>query len=186
MRKINTSLKDFINNKNIVSIERKYIDKNKIISVPIKLSKTLLLIKYCYDFIDDGFKIIRLKDISAMKQEKVIERINKIEGFLGDSANSISIPIEEWRQVFCCLLSLNKTIIIECEYLNGCRFYIGKILKVKSESVEIITFDGKGKWDKEASIIKYKKITCVTFDDRYSIIMGRYALNKKDSPMSCQ
>jgi hypothetical protein len=179
MKKIVNSLKDYIKNENIVSIERNKIDNDWLLSMPLKSSTTLLLLSHLNEFLFDGFKIIRIGDITKLRHEPTVEEILKREKIAIALEDEQSINIEGWRQAFIELSSINPIVIIECEHLENVDFYIGEIKNVTSESVELLYFDGDGKWDNEISIIDFIDITCVTINDRYSTFMGRYARDQK-------
>ena len=174
MRKIFDSLENFIKNENIIGIKRENIDENTLLSIPLKISKKFLLVKYWYDFLFDGYKIVRIKDITEIKQVKVIEEIHKLENIIVENEDITPINIDGWQEMFKSMFSLNMIIIIECERTTGVDFYIGKILNVKKIALDILYFDGEGKWDENKTTIKYKYITCVSFSSRYIKFMSRY------------
>jgi hypothetical protein len=174
MKKFYDPLENFIKNENIISIKRENLDESKLVSIPVKMSKKLLLVKYWYDFLFDGYKIIRIRDITEIKQEMVIEEIHKREKITTNSGNITSLDIDGWQQIFKWMFSLDIIVIIECERINEIDFYIGRILDVRTKAVKILHFDGEGKWDENKTVIKYQHITCVSFYCRYIKFMSRY------------
>ena len=178
MKKLKDLLEGYIENKNIISIERQKIDPHKIIATPLKMSQHLLLFAYWYDFFPNGFKIIKMDDITSIRHddsEIFIEEINRNEKIKIDSKRIDSISIINFQQVLKMLAELNVIVTVEHEGYQDSDFYIGEILSIKPESAEILEFDSAGKWYEKSSTVKYEDITCVTFNDNYSLLMGKYA-----------
>ena len=171
-------LKTYIENRSIISIKREKIDNNTILSTPLKVSTDFLLLAYLYDFFLNGYKIVKIEDITQLKQsdsEKHIEEICNKERILEFRQNFDSLSLTNWQSIFRWISYTDQIVTIESEKLNGSEFYIGSIIVVESDSLAILQFDGAGIWDKDRSIIKYDSISCITFGDMYSSLMGKYA-----------
>ena len=167
-------------NNNLTEIERKNIDTSNILATPLKVSNELLLIAYWYDFVMDGFKVIRISDITNIIQNESIEFIKMIfekEKIKADELDIQTINISSWYSFFKEIKKEQQIVIVESERKTDSDFYIGRIEMVEDNNLKLLCFDTAGNWDNEASIIGYSNITCVTFQDRYSSYMGKYALN---------
>lgn len=166
-----------IDEKRVIRFGREHIDPNCINGVPLLRSENLLLIEYYNDFCQDGYKVVRIGDITGVyynEEERFYEEILKQEGIY----KGLSIPgmekIYNWKSLFEKLKKLYQTIIIECEEYDIEDFYIGKILKIKEKCLQFLYFDTMGRWRESPNEINFNEITSVTFADRYSAIYSKY------------
>lgn len=157
-----------------ITIKRSNIDKGLLYCIPLKVGQDLVFVQYLYDFLIDGYKILRIKDITAIRsgdQERFSEKILRDEGIL----NQIKTPpvnVNNWGTVLHDILVLEKNVVVECEILG--EFYIGRIVEVSKTTLSLLHFDPLGVWDDEPTQIDFKDISVVSFDDRYSSIMSKY------------
>jgi len=174
---IRTKLKEHIENRNELRIERKKIDTNPLNCVPLVLSEKLLLIAYIYDFEQDGYMIIRIKDISSIKygdSQKFSEKILRNEGVLDKIVSPPITQIDNWEIVFKQLKMAENNIIIECESVENGEFYIGKIVEVNKNNLMFLNFNGAGEWDKEPTKILYRNITSISLNKKYTLTISKY------------
>lgn len=174
-RYIREKLKMLIRNDSFCRIQRENIDENPLYGFPLKITKELLLIEYIYDFQSDGFMFIKTDDITEVhygESERFVETIlyneNLRNPFKFDELKSIS----NMKDIFEYISSISCNVIVEDE--NQSKFLIGKIINCYDTSVEILCFDGTGKWDDVGVIIAYNEITSLTLDNRYINIMSKY------------
>lgn len=165
--------------RNQIEIKRKHIDDDSIACIPLAVGENLLLIQYLDDFILNGYKIIRLKDITSVRSEEIErfhDKILKEEGIY----NQIQMPditsLNNWRECMKELQKFNKNIIVEDENSEGYLFSIGKIVGVKNKLL-FLNFDVLGDWDMSAREIRYKDIKTVSIDNRYCNILSKYISN---------
>lgn len=172
---IRTILQKEIESFHEITIWRGKIEDNSIDCVPIAVGRDLLLIQYLYDFQIDGYKILRIKDITCIrsgKHERHSERILKEEGVF-DCIHKPNIDdADSWSQMFSELMVLGKYIVVQCENFGD--MYIGQVVEVAKTSLSMRYFDFFGIWNEETAKVLYKDITMVSFDDRYSTIISRY------------
>lgn len=70
-------------------------------------------------------------------------------------------------------------MIIEDENPDDDLFVIGKVKRLNTQTLSIRHFDPIGHWERSDRIIPYSRITAVTFDDRYTTLCSKYALEPK-------
>ncbi len=170
-------LKKGIENRQKIKIIRRKIDDEPINCFPLSLGQKFLLVQYEYDFQLDGFKVMRMKDITSVRSDEVerfTEHILKQEGIFNSINQPFVINLNNWKSIFEALKDSEKNIIIECEEVDDGRFFIGKISEIYKDSLSFLHFDGLGRWSKESTRILFKDITMVNFDDRYSTILSKY------------
>ena len=160
-----------------LQIVRENIDENPIDCIPLICMNELLLIQYLYDFSFDGYKIIRMDDITSVRYsdiEEFGEFILKEEGLMKKVKKPDIKNISNWEAFLKEYKELNKTIIIECEALTEQNFCIGKIVDVNNDSIELLCFDSVGEWEQYTRKIIFEDITSVSFNDRYSLTISKY------------
>ena len=174
-------LENVVKNSNLCTIKRENIDTNPIHGFPVQYDSQFVLVEYEYDFQMDGYKIIRTKDITELRQgtiEEFVENIFAKEGIPHHIDTCIVNIIGGFQEFFSQFQKKDSTVIIECEACEENKFLIGKIIKIGEEYVDIICFDALGKWDESEIRVEYQDITCITFESRYINIMSRYTVNR--------
>jgi len=159
----------------IVNVHMVY-NENYYYLIPLKASDKLFLAINEDDFLFDGFRISRFRDVKEMriKNDKYDEIIQS-EGLL----NNVYIPeidLENWKTVFDGLKNINKNIIVEYETAEGKddKFTIGKIKQVYRGCLYMYYFDADGIWETEPYRIPFSEVTSVTFDSRYINVFTNY------------
>lgn len=175
---IKRMINEAIDQRHQIHITRINIDENPIDCIPIAAGKKLLLVEYLYDFLFDGYLVIRINDITSIRSgeiERYSEHIFNSEGIVNHNKLSTIEFDDNWDNIFRWLQSLNEFCIIECESLSSSsNFYIGKIENIRKDSVDLLNFNAIGKWDKHHTNILYEHITLVSFKTRYIDIMRKY------------
>ncbi len=173
-------IEECIKNGQLCAINRDMIDELSMYCFPIAMSEKLLLVLNVYDFNIDGYKIIRLEDISEVfceDAEEFNEMIIRKEGILDNFSPEI-LDIENLKKVFNYFLKTKKNIIVQCEGYNESLFYVGSVSKVGKGDISLKTFDGVGIIDEKEAVIPLSKITCVSYDSRYVNIISKYIKEK--------
>ena len=144
--------------------------------IPLKASDRLFLAINENDFIFDGFRISRFRDVKEVHiRDRIFDDIIRREGLL-DDFTAPEINVENWQTVFENLKKLGKNIIVEYETPEGKddTFSIGKIDKVYKNWLYLYVFDADGIWDEEPYRIQYTEVTSVTFESRYVSVFTKY------------
>jgi hypothetical protein len=172
-------LQKHIDNKDFVKIFRTFQDTEKNISgFILSMTKNFLLVQLDYDFILNGYSIIRKDQFDSLrcnKYDKTQKRIFQAEGII-DRFYGLdkSVSLTNWQDIFTDLEKLDYHIIIECENKKRPKFLIGPIEKVTKNKINIQNYDPTGKLDEKSSSVKYDDITIVTFGDNYSTTFRKY------------
>jgi len=162
-------------NLNIANIYMAY-NENYYNLIPLKASGQLFLAINEDDFIFDGFRISRFRDVKEIRiKNDKCDEIMQSEGLLND----LYIPeinLENWKTVFDGLKGIGKNVIVEYETAEGKddNFAIGKIERVYNGCLYMYCFDADGIWETEPYRIPYNEVTSVTFDSRYINIFTKY------------
>ena len=144
--------------------------------IPVKASERLFLAINEDDFIFDGFRISRFRDVEEVriKNDKCDEIIQN-EG-LFDNLCIPNINLESWKTVFDDLNHIGKNIIIEYETKEGKddNFTIGKIERVYKDCLYMYYFDADGLWEDEPYRIPYTEVTSITLESRYNNVFSKH------------
>jgi hypothetical protein len=157
----------------ILTVERKRIDRHRLYGVMVGQSDTLILLHKEYDFQFDGYSVIRRKDISKSffsDSNDYCAKLMKKEGRWEQVPRRITkLPLDSWAS----LLSrfVGKVVILENERTDD--FYIGPVEEITDTGVVVRYFDGCGKWMANEHV-PFSKITRLTFGDRYSTTHEKY------------
>lgn len=171
-------LKSCIDYKRQVTIERDRVDDEELTAIPIMMSRQLLLVHYLYDFYLDGYKVLRISDITRVERGEVEEFHDKIidrEGMLEVSCPP-KVSIVSWKDFFCTMIEENKMIDISLEKLqSGKTFFVGKVKAAKENFLEFQEIDVLGNYERKTVKILYRDITLVSYENRYSVLLDKYS-----------
>lgn len=171
--KSHVTKKDFIKLKRIVKKGEANVS-----GFILQMSKDFLLIQKEEEFYLNGYAIIRrdhFDSIRCNKFDKTFKKILISEGiFDRDYGIKNKVSLSSWEKIFKDLKKFGYHIIVECEDLEDPLFVIGPIKKINRNSVSIQYFDPTGLLDKKTTTVKYKDITIVKFDDRYTNVFRKY------------
>jgi len=177
MKKVAKQLQKFIDNQDVVKIERDVtIGEADISGIIVQKSKNFLLIHDVEEFRFNGYALLKMDHIETLhcnKFQKIYYNILKKEGILKKKSKQ-KLKLSNWKSVFSDLVGKDIHVIVECEDLKNPTFTIGPIVKITSKSVSVRNYDAFGKLDKIPTKINFKDITLVRFGDRYSTIFRKY------------
>jgi hypothetical protein len=182
-REIRENLVQFIQKEQYIQISRSKIDDEPIQCIPMVLGGKLLFIRYYYDFLFDGYKLLRVKDLTDVRYNQVdqfAENILRKEGLVGDLNKPLINNLDNWFEAFKEIERLNQNIIIECEDSNEFGFYIGRVKEVNNTSISFQSFNALGKWENSLSTIYFKEITLVSVGKRYTKLFSKYLSESRD------
>ncbi len=137
MSKVLAKLEKYCGKPQEVAIERIDIDPSALYGFVLAFSSDLVLIHLLDDFRLDGYRILRVRDISKVRRSYVPSRILKAEGILAQVGLACSIDLKSWQSVFRDLKALGRNIIVEGEQPEVDAFTIGKIIRVNKKTLSM-------------------------------------------------
>ncbi len=164
----------------LCAISRDYIDTFSLYGYPVGASGELVAISFIYDFMPDGYKIIRKKDITGVfcgQPERFLDNVIKSEheGFKPELKD---MQLSTMKALCDSLMQGGQIVTVECEDFEENIVLIGKIASIDGNLVSIKTFDALGVWDKEVSSVELDDITCITIKNSYVNIISKYLKEK--------
>lgn len=170
-----------IDNNFIMTIDRCFNGKvTSCVGFPISLSDKFILTTMITDFHDEGYAILRNKDIVDVysnETDSFNEQICVLEGLQNKIQQTYVKQINSLKQILLQLKNYNGFICIQCEQqVEKYSFYMGNIINVEKNSVEFKDIGPDGKWDEENHVIMYDEITQISFGDNYSNMYYKYIL----------
>ncbi len=168
-----------INNKFIMSIDRCFNgETTSIVGFPICLSENFILTTVIVDFHDEGYAILRTKDIIdsySKESDSFNEQICISEGLQNKIQQEHVKEIDSLKQILLQLKNYDGFICIQCEQqIERCSFYMGKIIAIEDDIVRFKDVGMDGVWDDEIHDISYEDITQVSYGDNYSKMYYKY------------
>lgn len=162
-----------IDNKFIMTIDRCYNDETtSVMGFPICMSDEFIITTVITDFHDEGYAVLRVKDIVdaySNESDSIYEQICVSEGLQDKIQQKNLKGIESLEKILLQLKDYDGFVCIQCEQqIEKCSFYMGNIISVESKSVVFKDIGTDGKWDEECHTILYDEITQISFGDNYS------------------
>lgn len=174
---ISEVINECIANKSVVHIIRRNAGTHPIDCIPLALGDKFLLVQYLNDFQLDGYKIIRLKDISFVRVgefERFYEHILKSEDIYDEIIVPLIPDLGNIKNIIKEFKYTGKTLIIKCENKEEGKSYIGRINYFNTKSFSFLCLNSIGEWNGESSQMAYNEISSIRFDDRYTKIISKY------------
>ena len=178
MGKIIETISNHIEHEMLIKIERAGIEEHDISGFPLILSEHLLVMSNIFDFHNEGFSVIRLKDITdAYSKESCAfyEQICISEGLKKRANDSLIKDATDFAAVLRQLIPYDKFVTIACELEDSeFSFSIGKVSSVDGSIVQFHYFDSMGVWEDEMRSIPLHEITRVAIGGHYANVFYRY------------
>lgn len=168
-----------IDNKFIMSIDRCFnSETTSTVGFPICLSDKYILTTIITDFRDEGYAILRTKDIVdaySNESDSFNEQICVSEGLQDKIQQEHVKEIDSLKQILSQLKKYDGFICIQCEQqLERCSFYMGRIISIEDDSISFKDIGIDGIWDDAIHVIPYEDITQISFGDNYSKMYYKY------------
>ena len=170
-----SKLSAYIDMTNYINVIMKKNTAENFYCIPIAVSGKLLLCLDFFDFMPNGYTIVRLDDI-----EKIIyndaceyyESIVKKEGalLLVDAIPKISI--ESWEDAFMSLKEHDLIIIVDIGKEDATN--VGKVIKATRQNVSMICVSTIGVWDSDEWHEPISNVTRIQFSNHYTNIYTKY------------
>ncbi|AEG92491.1 hypothetical protein [Ramlibacter tataouinensis] len=170
-------LRQFAQDRSLISLRRAGVDENKIQGFVLGSSDRLVLLQYVYDFNLDGLMVLRTEDISEVTRSKTDafqERLLADEGLLSRVPFDYSVDLSSWGSVIAGLSGLHPLLILECELMEEPDFIVGRVLEIGANDVTVRYFTGAANWLEEPVKVRYDDITSCQVNTNYVNIYQRY------------
>jgi hypothetical protein len=177
-------LQKYADKKSFVKIYRTVCNKEENLSgFILAISTRFLLLQLDYDFLLDGYAIIRIDDFDSIRHssyERTQRKIFKAEGILATSYGfDKPLPLTSWTDIFKTLKGYDLNVIIENINKDYLDFWIGEIKTVTDKSASIHNYNPDGELDDKPKNIKFDTISSIKFGDRYSTVFRKYVKRKQ-------
>ena len=184
IKKFDEKLKKHIKRKDFIKIYRTGKEGEANISgFILQMSKDFLLLQNEEEFYLNGYSIILKEKFDSIRLSKIEIYQRKVlakEGIIKSKYGlKNKINLKSWETIFKDLKEKDYFAIVECEDLKEPSFTIGEIAKIGKKSVGIRYFSASGIIEKKPTKIKYKEITLVKFNDRYTNMYRKYLKKEK-------
>lgn len=183
IKEYNLMLQKYIDKKAFVKIYRTVCGKEENLSgFILGMSKGFLFLQLEYDFMLDGYAIIRLNDFDSLRlssYERTQRKILNAEGILSTTYGfDKSLPLTSWTDILKTIQSYDLHVIIENINKDYLDFWIGEIKTVTEKNVSIHNYNPDGLFDDKLKRIRLDTISIIKFGDRYSTVFRKYTKHK--------
>lgn len=179
------NIKQYIDGSLEIGIWREKIDDDLISAIPLKRSNDLLLILYLYDFMLDGYKVLSMKDITEIQREesdKFQDYIIQRQGIIKNVDRLEKANIDSWNNIFRFLHEKDKMLDISLEGIENKRnFFVGKVDEICDNYMMFREVTTLGIFKERRKKIYYEDITMISFGNKYSEMLDKYADEYKKS-----
>jgi len=165
----------------LAEIFRTEIDEVSILGNPVAVSNELLCLESINDFSSNGYRILRLRDVTDVsasdKNEalRFMTAICKNEGVF--SKNNPSVDIKSWASVFSCLKAENLPVTVECAFDDAIDYYVGWVTSLDGSIATMKCFDGSGVMFEDDMKINLNFVSQVMVFEKYTSLTAKY-INK--------
>lgn len=160
-----------------VCVARDAVTERRIRGFVLAMSDELVLMQEIYDFASDGYVIVRLRDVTGVRDgdyERFDARVLAGEGIRA-APPSTAIHLASWRTVFESLSGGAWPLaVVEDETDAEVALWAGRVLAAGETSVAFHYVSPVGAWEAEPEEIEYDDVTRVCFGDRYTTVLARY------------
>jgi len=176
-------LQKYIDKRAFVKLYRTVCDKEENLSgFILGMSKDFLFLQLDYDFMLDGYAIIKIEDFDSIRlssYERTQRKIFNAEGILATSYGfDKPLPLTSWTGILKTLKSYDQHVIVENINKGYLDFWIGEIKRVTGQNVSIHNYNPDGQFDDKPENIKLDTISIIKFGDRYSTVFRKYLKHK--------
>ncbi len=160
-----------------VQIERGGLENEYWNGFPLVVSDDFVLMRTLHDFALDGFAVLRLRDVTAVRSsdtERFFERVLRAEGMLDKVAAPRPVLMRSWRSVLESVRAHYRYAILECEREG--EFLLGELVSVDDESVSLHYLQVNGTRERALTRVSLDELTLVRFDEQYVNLFGKYSV----------
>ena len=159
-----------------VCLKRDAVTERRIRGFVLAVSDELMLMQEVYDFTPDGYVIVRLRDVTGVRDgdyERFDARVLEGEGFRAVPPPT-AIDLASWRTVFASLARGEWPLAVVEDESDVDALVVGRVLGAGETAAAFHYVSPVGVWEAEPEEIDYDEVTRVCFGDRYTTVLARY------------
>jgi len=176
--KIRSQLEKHRKRDELIAIRREPLDPSWTLAFVVGLGDELMLLRDVSDLWPDGFKVVRIRDVSRIARragEKWCQHMLSSERLVKTKKPPFHVELAGWKSAAESISRHVSCLIIEDENPDDDRFVLGNVRRLGVKALSIRPLEPSGIWALDDVTFPYPRITAVTFDDRYSRLFGKYA-----------
>ncbi len=173
---------ELVETRKVIRLRPKFPPDETIHGIPLSASEQFVLLQEVHEFHLDGYTVMPLANVLAIRSGKAEEKIQEVltgEGVFQKAGIPYELSLDTYAALFRSFKQLGKNVIVELlpegprdEPEQG--FFIGRVVGMSARSVAILHFDAVGRWSSEPSVVPYDMIKWVTFDTEYINVFSKY------------
>lgn len=180
-KEITKALTGSVNLSELAEVFRGEIDEVSLLGNVVSVSTELLCLESINDFSSNGYRIIRLKDVTdvSLANEndalRFMSTICKKENVF--SSSKPDIDIKSWKSVFDFLKSSHLPVTVECSFDDAIDYYVGWVTLLDGSIATMKCFDGSGVIFEDDIKINLNFVSQVMVYEKYTTLTAKY-INK--------
>ena len=180
-KEITKALSGSVNVCELAEVFRGEIDEVSLIGNIAAVSNDLVILESINDFSSNGYRIIRLKDVTDVSLAaendalRFMSTICKKENVF--SSSKPNIDIKSWKGVFDFLKSSNLPVTVECSFDDAFDYYVGWVTSLDGSIATMKCFDGSGVIFEDDMKINLNFVSQVMVYEKYTTLTAKY-INK--------
>ena len=179
-KEISKALQNAQKNDEVVEIFRGEMDEVSILANVISFSQDLICVESINDFTSNGYRILRLKDITDISLSdkndslRFMNYICKKEDVF--SLSNPEIDIKSWASVFAFLASEKLPVTVECALDDAFDYYVGWITSLNGNIATMKCYDGSGVMFEEDMKINLSFVSQIMVKEKYTTLTAKYVV----------
>ena len=177
-KEIRKALSGSIASNELVEIFRGEIDEVSLLGNVASVSNDLVILESINDFSSNGYRIIRLKDVtnvSLVSENDALRFMNTIckkEDVFSHSKPNINI--NSWASVFSFLQCSELPVTVECAFDDAIDYYVGWITSLDGSITTMKCYDGSGVMFEDDMKINFNFVSQVMVYEKYTTLTAKY------------
>ena len=177
-KEVNKTIGSKLRGDELIEVFRSGIDEMSMLTNALYVSQELLYCHNITDFSVDGYRVVRLSDITDIvtcdKNESLrfMNYIYKKENLFPKDYSILES--KSWSAVCKYLAGAKKAATVECTFDDAIDYYVGWIESVNGNIATMKCFDGGGTLFEQNQRINLDFVSQIIFDDKYSRLMAKY------------
>ncbi len=177
-KEITKALTGSVNLSELAEIFRGEIDEVSLLGKVASVSNELVCLESINDFSSNGYRIIRLKDVTdvSLANEndalRFMTTICKKENVF--STSKPTIDIKSWISVFEFLKLSKLPVTAECSFDDAIDYYVGWVTSLDGSIATMKCFDGSGVMFEDDMKINLNFVSQVMVYERYTTLTAKY------------
>ncbi len=177
-KEITKALPDALKKDELNEIFRGEIDEVSILGNVLDISPELLRLESINDFTSNGYRILRIKDITEVSGCDTNDALCFMNSICRKenvfSSEKPHIDIKSWSSVFEFLQKSQLPVTVECAFDDAIDYYVGWVTSLNGSIASMKCYDGSGVMFEDEMKINLSFVSQVMVYEKYTTLTAKY------------